>query len=122
MKKLGEYRGFEVYDAIGYSMNSYDDLDEGVIYIATSGSMYLNGRNVGTLERKTGRVLAWDEDGVRKTWPEKREWERNKRAPVTFAASGVEDIDELVTFNLDNFLKDINISLDEALEVAEWKV
>jgi hypothetical protein len=117
MKFIGNYRSYPVYSIAPGARASFDDMEENVIYIIADGDMYLNGNMVGKMQRSTGRVLIWWDDEVSDYWPEKHKSAKVEAAfkvPEPDVGKEVK-IDELVTFDLDGFLAEIDKRLEECL-------
>ena len=117
MKFIGNYKGYPVYSVAPGVQVSFDDMEENNIYIVSDGDMYLNGNMVGRMQRNTGRVLMWWDDEVYDSWPEKHQKVKVEvafKAPETDVGKEVK-IDELVTFDLNGFLAEIDKKLEECL-------
>ena len=117
MKFIGNYKGYPVYSIAPGVRASFDDMEENNIYIVADGDMYLNGNMVGKMQRSTGRVLTWWDDEVYDYCPEKHKEAKTEIAfKVPEPEVGAEiKIDELVTFDLDGFLKEIDEKLEACL-------
>ncbi len=119
MKFIGNYRGYPVYSFAPGVQASFDDMEENNIYVVLDGDMFLNGKLVGKMQRNTGRVLAWWDDEVSDSWPEKH---KTTKTEAVFKMSKSEPdvgkevkIEELVTFDLNGFLAEIDKRLEECL-------
>lgn len=117
MKFIGNYKSYPVYSIAPGTRADFSDMEENVIYIIADGEMYLNGNMVGKMQRSTGRVLTWWEDEVYDYWPEKHEKAKTEiafKVPEPDVGKEVK-IEELVTFDLDGFLMEIDKRLEECL-------
>lgn len=117
MKFIGNYKGYPVYSIALGAYYSFDDMEENNIYVIADGDMFLNGNMVGKMQRKTGRVLAWWDDEVSDYWPEKHKTIKTEpvfKVPEPDVGKEVK-VEELVTFDLNGFLKEIDERLEECL-------